>query len=60
VLTLGEAAAMWKAARGVRRAILPLPVPGKLGAAFRAGASTVPDGAHGSARWSDWLRERAS
>jgi uncharacterized protein YbjT (DUF2867 family) len=60
VLTLGEAAAMWKAARGVRRAILPLPVPGKLGAAFRGGASTVPDGAHGSARWSDWLRESAS
>jgi len=60
VLTLGEAAAAWKIARGVRRAILPLPVPGKVGAAFRAGASTVPDGAHGTVRWSDWLRENAS
>jgi uncharacterized protein YbjT (DUF2867 family) len=60
VLTLGEAAAAWKAARGVRRAILPLPVPGKVGAAFRAGASTVPDGVRGTVRWSDWLRESAS
>jgi hypothetical protein len=60
VLTLGEAAAAWKIARAVRRAILPLPVPGKVGAAFRAGASTVPDGAHGTVRWRDWLREDAS
>jgi uncharacterized protein YbjT (DUF2867 family) len=58
VLTMGEAAAQWKAARGSRKPIVALLVPGKVGAALRAGASTVPDGAHGSVRWGDWLREQ--
>ncbi len=54
-MTLGEAAAHWRASRSVRKRVVNLPVPGKIGAAFRAGAATVPDGAHGVVRWQDWL-----
>jgi uncharacterized protein YbjT (DUF2867 family) len=58
VLTLGEMARAWKAARGVRRATLNLPLPGALSAAFRAGKNTLPDGhgERGTLRWADWLR----
>jgi uncharacterized protein YbjT (DUF2867 family) len=60
VLTMGEAAAQWQAARSARKPIVALPVPGRVGAAFRAGACTVPDGAHGTVRWGDWLREQSA
>ena len=58
VLTLGEMAAAWKEARGIRRPTLHLPLPGALAAAFRAGRNTVPDGQgeRGTLRWRDWLR----
>lgn len=58
VLTLGEMAAAWKAARGVRKPAVPLPVPGPLAAAFRAGKNTLRDGGErGTVRWHDWLRD---
>lgn len=58
VLTFREMAVAWKAARGVRKPVLPLFVPGGLGAAFRAGRNTLRDGGeHGSIRWADWLRD---
>ncbi|HEX6040963.1 SDR family oxidoreductase [Longimicrobium sp.] len=58
VLTLGEMARAWKAARGIGRPTLPLPVPGGLAAAFRAGRNTLQaeGGERGTVRWEDWLR----
>lgn len=58
VLTLGEMADAWKAARGVRRLTVHLPLPGALAAAFRAGKNTLRDGGdRGTVRWEDWLRD---
>jgi uncharacterized protein YbjT (DUF2867 family) len=57
VLTMGEMARTWKAARGIRRLTLHLPLPGALAAAFRAGKNTVRDGERGTLRWEDWLRD---
>jgi uncharacterized protein YbjT (DUF2867 family) len=56
VLTLGEAAAQWKAARAVRKSVMHLPLPGRIAAAFRRGESTVPDGERGTVTWREWLR----
>jgi len=61
VLTLGEMARGWKAARGVRKPVVPLPLPGKLAAAFRAGRNTLRSGGErGTVRWEDWLRDSAA
>jgi uncharacterized protein YbjT (DUF2867 family) len=54
VLTWGEMAAAWKAARGVRKPTVHLPLPGPLAAAFRAGKNTS-NGERGTLRWADWL-----
>ena len=54
-MTLRDAARLWREARGVRKPVLPLPLPGRAAAALRAGANTVPVGEHGTLRWSDWL-----
>lgn len=57
VLTMGEMAGAWKAARGVGKPVVPLPLPGLVAAAFRAGYATLgPDGERGTQRWADWLR----
>ncbi len=58
ILTVGQAARAWKAARGIRKPIVPLFLPGKLAAAFRAGRTTAPNGDRGSVRWSDWLERQ--
>lgn len=61
VLTLGEMARAWKAARGVRKRMVHLPLPGPLPAAFREGRNTLTEGDRGRLRWEDWLRSpRAS
>ncbi|HEU4881865.1 MAG TPA: NAD(P)H-binding protein [Longimicrobium sp.] len=54
VLTWGQMAAPWKAARRVRKPTVHLPLPGALAAAFRAGLNTS-DGDRGTIRWEDWL-----
>lgn len=59
VLTWGEMAAPWKAARGIRKPTVHLPLPGALAAAFRAGKNTS-DGERGTIRWRDWLRTHVS
>jgi nucleoside-diphosphate-sugar epimerase len=56
VLTLGEAAATWRQARGVRKPILNVPMFGKKAAAFRAGLNTAPNGERGAVTFSEWLR----
>jgi uncharacterized protein YbjT (DUF2867 family) len=57
VLTLGEMARAWMTARGIRKPVVPLPLPGGLAAAFREGRNTLRNGGErGSVRWEDWLR----
>lgn len=54
VLTWGQMAAPWKAARGIRKPTVHLPLPGPLAGAFRAGKNTST-GERGTVRWEDWL-----
>jgi len=54
-MSLRDAAREWRATRGVKKPLLPLPVPGRAAAALRAGANTVSSGEHGTLRWRDWL-----
>jgi uncharacterized protein YbjT (DUF2867 family) len=56
VMTWGEMARGWLAARGEKRRIVRLPVWGKLGAGFRAGYNTAPDKASGHMTWEQWLQ----
>jgi hypothetical protein len=44
-------------ATGRRRAVLRIPVPGKVGKAFRAGANLCPDHAVGVRTWEQVLAE---
>lgn len=60
VMTVGDAAERWARARGVRRRVVRVPIPGALAASFRAGHNTAPDGDRGSVRWEDWLAEGVS
>ncbi len=58
VRTAGELARAYRQARGKRRPIIRIPLPGKTAAAFRAGEATCPDRAVGTVTWEDWLAER--
>lgn len=58
VRTLGEFAESYRAARGLRRPIVRLPLPGGTARAFRAGAATRPDRAVGTVTWEAWLADR--
>ncbi|MGI5215465.1 SDR family oxidoreductase [Plantactinospora sp. CA-290183] len=55
VLDPREAARDWLAARGVRRPLLPLAVPGRLGRAFRSGALTTGTPGRGRITWRQYL-----
>ncbi|MFY1691939.1 SDR family oxidoreductase [Plantactinospora sp. WMMB782] len=54
-LDAGTLARDWLAARGVRRRLLRLPLPGRLGRAFRAGAFVPAAGARGQITWREYL-----
>ncbi|HZM01291.1 MAG TPA: NAD(P)H-binding protein [Planctomycetota bacterium] len=58
-MTLAAAVATWKGVRRVKKAVLPLWLPGGAAAAFRAGSNTSADGDKGTLRWKDWLRGHA-
>lgn len=58
ILSLGEMARSWKAARHLKKPVLPLPLPGKLAAAYRQGNGTCPEGLRGTVTWEAWLREK--
>jgi len=58
VLTLGEAAETWRRVRGVRKAIVNVPMFGKRAAAFRAGLNTAPAGERGVVTFGEWLARR--
>jgi len=55
VMTLGEMAAAYREARGLRRPILRVPIPGKVAKGFRAGKATCPDRTVGTTAWEAWL-----
>ena len=57
VRTLGDLAKPWMAARGLRRPIVHLPMPGKTAAAFRNGYNTCPEQKAGKMSWEAWLQE---
>lgn len=50
----------WLRAAGKRRAVLPVHVPGRIGAAWRAGHLTAPDRALGRRTWEQHLAERVA
>lgn len=51
-------ATAYREARGLRRPIIRLPIPGKTVAAFRAGHATCPGDKVGTHTWQAWLTER--
>ena len=48
---------MYLAARGGRRPVVQLPVPGRIAAGYRAGANLAPDNAVGSINFAEFLAE---
>lgn len=56
--SVGELARVYRAARGLRRPIVRIPIPGTTVAAFRAGHATCPDHKVGTVTWEEWLTER--
>jgi uncharacterized protein YbjT (DUF2867 family) len=56
--SLGNLARTYREARGLRRAVVGLPLPGGMARAFRAGHATCPDRAVGTVTWEAWLTER--
>ncbi|HEX8975497.1 MAG TPA: NAD(P)H-binding protein [Solirubrobacteraceae bacterium] len=56
VVTLGQLAREWRAARGVRRLIIPVPPAARMIRALQAGALTSTTAPRGQRTFSDWLR----
>jgi uncharacterized protein YbjT (DUF2867 family) len=59
-MSLLDAATAWQRARGVEKRIVPVPIPGKLSTAFRAGLNIAWNGDHGTVGWMDWLTRESS
>lgn len=59
VLSAVTAARQWCQARGRRRPVMQVPLPGRIGAGLRSGALTSPEHATGTVRFEDWLRIEA-
>lgn len=57
VLTGRQIANTYREARGLRRPVVRLPIPGKTASAFRSGAATQPDRAGGTVTWEDWVTD---
>ena len=55
---LGDLARVWLAARGLKRPIIRLPIPGKLGHAFRNGYVTCPQHRQGKLTWAEWVHRK--
>jgi uncharacterized protein YbjT (DUF2867 family) len=60
LLRFDEMARAWLAARGMRRLIVHLPIPGKLSAGLRRGLNTTPYHRAGKVTWAEWLQARYS
>jgi uncharacterized protein YbjT (DUF2867 family) len=55
-----DLARLWARATGTRRPVVPLSLPGKLFAAYRAGSALVPGSAHGRQTFAGHLATRAA
>jgi uncharacterized protein YbjT (DUF2867 family) len=57
IMPIETAAQVWSAHRPQRwlTTIVPIYLPGKTAAAFRAGYNTAPDGERGTLTWREWL-----
>lgn len=60
VRSLGDLTRAWLRGRGKRRATLAVPVPGRIGRAFRQGVHTCPDRAVGTVTWEEYLAGTSS
>ncbi|MER6948863.1 NAD(P)H-binding protein [Nonomuraea sp. NPDC000554] len=58
VLSMAEAAEQWLRARGLRRRVLRVRLPGRLGRAFRAGHLTTAAQPAGKITWGGYLAQR--
>jgi uncharacterized protein YbjT (DUF2867 family) len=58
VLRLGDLARSWRAAHGLRRPILHLPLPGGVAHALRRGYNTCPAQRTGQISWAGWLAQQ--
>jgi uncharacterized protein YbjT (DUF2867 family) len=56
VLTTNEIARTWLKAKGIRKPIVHMPIPGNVAKQFRAGRNTAPEGVRGTISWQDWLQ----
>jgi len=56
VHTVGDLARRYRAATGLRRPVVRLPIPTATFRAFRDGNATCPDRAVGTVTWEEWLR----
>lgn len=56
VLSYGDMLRTWMAARGMKKPLLNLPLPGSASAALRQGHGTAPDRAVGRLTWGEWVR----
>jgi uncharacterized protein YbjT (DUF2867 family) len=48
----------WLEARGLKRLIIPLPLPGGIWAGWRKGLTTVPDNPQGKITFEQWLAKK--
>lgn len=55
VHSVGDLARAYRDARGLRRLVVRLPLPGSVAKGFRSGAATCPDHAVGTTTWGAWL-----
>lgn len=58
VLVSKDIIAAWLAARGLRRPVIHLPLPGKAAAGFRQGLNTCPQNRQGKVTWAEWLAHK--
>lgn len=58
VRSLGDLARAYRDAKGLRRAVVRLPLPGAVAKGFRAGHATCPERTVGTTTWEAWLAAR--
>lgn len=58
VFSLGELATAWQAAGHTLPKIMRLPVPGRVGDAFRLGLNTCPENANSGETWAEFVARR--
>jgi uncharacterized protein YbjT (DUF2867 family) len=60
VRSMADLARAWLTARGKRRAVVPVRVPGRIAAGYRAGGHLAPEHADGTVTFEDFLAARAA